>query len=209
MKTRVMVVDNQISFRQMLGALLPREGAYDFVAEAGTGLEAIQLLAREKPDLVVLDLALPELNGIGLLQHLREEARGTRTLVYCGTSHREMILEGLLARPHGFVLKCEPWSAFQEALRMVNAGCSYFTHFVTRMLDEAGPSRSGWTLATREITVLQMVAEGRSNKEIARRLAISVKTVEHHRSHIMEKLDLHDVAGLTRYAVRQGLVSLD
>jgi DNA-binding NarL/FixJ family response regulator len=209
MKTRVMVVDNQISFRQMLGALLPREGAYEFVAEAGTGLEAIHLLATQKPDLVVLDLALPELNGVGLLQHLREEARATRTLVYCGTTHREMILEGLLARPHGFVLKREPWSAFQEALRMVNSGCSYFTRFVTRMLDEAGSARSGWTLTPREISVLQMVAEGRTNKEMARQLAISVKTVEHHRSHIMEKINLHDVAGLTRYAVRHGLVSLD
>ena len=209
MKTRVMVVDDHASVRQMLGALLPGVGAFEMVAEAGTGLEAIQTLRREKPNLVVLDLALPELNGVGLLQHLRLEAREVRTLVYSGTVNREMILGALRARPHGFVLKKEPWSTFREALRMVNAGCCYFTPFATRLLDESGPTGSSITLTPRESAVLQMVAEGRSNKEMATQLSISAKTVEHHRSHVMVKLGVHDVAGLTRYAVRQGLVALD
>lgn len=208
MKTRVMVVDDHVSIRHMLGALLPREGAYEMVAEAGTGLEAIQLHRKAKPHLVVLDLALPELNGVGLIQHLRENARETRTLVYCGTNHREMILEALRARPHGFVSKRDSWSAFRDALRMVNGGCSYFTPFATRLLDSAGPAGIEVSLTPRERAVVQMIAEGLSNKEMAEQLAISTKTVEHHRAHVMEKLGVHHVAGLTRYAVRQGLVGV-
>jgi two-component system response regulator NreC len=209
MKFRVMVVDDQVSVRQMLGLVLPREGGYDLVAEAGTGLEAIELLISSNPQLVVLDLALPGLNGVGLLQHLRKHAREVRTLVYCGTSHRETILAALRMRPHGFVLKREPLSTLFEALRMVTAGCSYLTPFATRLLDESGPAAVGSSITPREQAVLQMVAEGRSNKEIAAQLRISAKTVEHHRAHIMHKLGLRDVAGLTRYAVRQGLVALD
>lgn len=209
MKKRVVLVDDQVSVRQMLGLLLPREGPYEVVGEAGNGLEALQLIRQERPHIIVLDLVLPELNGIALLQQVREEARETRTLVFCGTSHREMILGALRARPHGFVLKREALSIFREALGMVSAGYSFLAPFATRLLDESGPASEGTLLTPRELTVLQMVAEGRSNKEIAGPLGISAKTVEHHRSHVMQKLGLRDVTGLTRYAVRQGLVSLD
>ena len=209
MKTRVMVVDDHASIRQMLGALLPREGAYEMVAEAGTGLEAIRLYRTTKPHLVVLDLILPELNGVGLLQHLREHARQMRTLVYCGTNDRELILDALRARPHGFVLKRDSWNAFRGALRMVSDGSSYFTPFATRLLDEAGLVGPPLLLTPRERAVVQMVAEGRGNKEMAGILAISTKTVEHYRANVMDKLDVHDVAGLTRYAVRHRLVVIE
>jgi len=208
MKTRVMVVDDHASIRQMLGALLPNEGC-EMVAEAATGLEAIQMHRTTMPHLVVLDLMLPELNGVGLLLHLRERARQTRTLVYCGTSDQELILEALRTRPHGFVLKRDPWDTFRGALKMVNGGGSYLSPFATRLLDEARPMKNGLLLTPRERAVVQMVAEGRSNKEMAGQLAISAKTVEHHRAHVMGKLGLHDVAGLTRYAVRHRLVGIE
>jgi DNA-binding NarL/FixJ family response regulator len=209
MKTRVMVVDDHASIRQMLGALLPREGAFEMVAEAGTGLEAIQMHRKARPHLVVLDLVLPEMNGIGLLQYLREQSRETRTIVYCGTDRRDLILEALRARPHGFVLKRDPFAAFREALRMVTSGCSYFTSFATRLLDEERSATGNPFLSPRERAVVQMVAEGRSNKEVAKQLEIAAKTVERHRARVMEKLGVHDVAGLTRYAMRNGLVSVE
>lgn len=209
MNTRVMVVDDHVSVRQLLSKQIPGEGPYEVVGEAGTGLEAIRLHRTAKPDLVVLDLALPGLNGAGLLRHLRQEARETKTLVYCGTAHREAILEALRARPHGFVMKRDSWSGFLEALKMVSAGYSYFTPFATRLIDEAGPARETDPLTPRQLAVVQMIAEGRSNKEMAGQLALSAKTVDHHRSHVMKKLGLHDVAGLTRYAIRCGLIDLD
>lgn len=209
MKTRVMVVDDQVMVRQLLIRHLPLEGAYEIVGEAGTGLEAIRLLRSVSPHVVVLDLALPELSGAGLVRHLREKSRDTRTLVWCGTTRRESIVDALRARPHGFVLKRDPWSGFLDALRMVSAGCSYFTPFADRLLDETSRDGASDRLSPRQLAVVQMIAEGRSNKEMAAQLAIAVKTVDHHRSQVMRRLGLHDVAGITRYAIRRGLIDLE
>lgn len=209
-KLRVLLVDEQVSVRQMMGALLPGEGDYEPVGEAGTGYEALQQCRALKPDLVVLDLVLPELNGAGLIRELRVRAREVRTIVYSGTRQRALVLDALRARPHGFVLKQDPFSAFQEALRVVAGGCSYLTTFATRVLDDAGDdSQKATQLSQREQAVLQMVAEGSPNKVIGARLGISPKTVEHYRMAVMQKLRLHDVASLTRYAVREGLVTAE
>jgi len=206
MKTRVMIVDDHTSVRQMLGILIPAVGAFDVVAEACSGVEAIRLHRELKPDLVVLDLALADLNGVGVLQHLREEARPVRTLVFCGTVHRRVILAALHARPHGFVSKRDPWETFIKALHLVNDGCSYFTPFATRVFDEMRAESGSPQLTSRELAVLQMIAESNSNKEIAKKLVVSIKTVEHHRSNLMAKLGARDVAALTRYAAGQGLI---
>lgn len=192
----------------MMEALLPGEGEYETVGQAGTGYEALQQCNRLKPHLVVLDLMLPELNGAGVIRALRTKAREVRTIVYSGTKQRGMVLEALRARPHGFVLKQDPFSTFQEALRAVSAGCSYLTAFATQVLDDAGEEAgSAAQLSQRERAVLQMVAEGSPNKAIGARLDISPKTVEHYRMAVMQKLRLHDVASLTRYAVREGMVA--
>lgn len=209
MKTRVMIVEEQASVRQMLGVLLPQAGPYEVAATAGDGLEALRLLQQTCPSLIILDLSLPGLSGVGLLRHLREKERSIKTLVFCGTRHRETIVEALRARPHGFISKFDPWEDLVEALRMVNAGFSYLTPFATRLLDEAGPVATSPCLTPRELSVVQMVAEGSSNKEISGQLSISTKTVEHHRARVMEKLKVRDTAGLTRYAARAGLISLE
>ena len=207
MKTRVLVADDHAAIRQMLGGLLAREGSYEMVAEARTGFEALKLCRKMKPQLVVLDLMLPEMNGVEVIRTLRSEQRETRVLVFSGTQNRELIAAALQARPHGFVHKGDPLETFREALKAVMNGCLYFTPFATNLLDDTRGGNSGWDALThRERAVLQMVAEGMSNKEMAARLGIAAKTVEHHRAALMVKLDLHDVARLTRYAVRMGVV---
>jgi len=209
MKTRVVVVDDHASIRQMLALVLAREGPYEVVGEAGTGFEAMKVCRRAKPQLVVLDLVLPELNGVEVLRSLREERLEARFMVYSGAVNRGLIIEALQSHPHGFVHKTDPLSTFCEALRAVGNGCSYFTPFATKLMVEARHAAPHSTLNERERAVLQMIAEGMSNKEMATRFSIAPKTVEHYRAHVMQKLGLHDVARLTRYAVSQGLVAAE
>jgi DNA-binding NarL/FixJ family response regulator len=210
MKTRVVVVDDHASIRQMLGIVLAREGPYEMVGEAGTGFEALKVCRRLKPNLVVLDLLLPEMNGVEVLRTLRGEMREVRFMVYSGTVNRGLIVEALQARPHGFVHKADPLPTFCEALRAVTGGCCYFTPFASKLMDdERQISTASLRLTDRERAILQMIAEGMSNKEMASRFSIAPKTVEHHRAQVMQKLGMHDVATLTRYAVRLGLVTAE
>lgn len=210
MKYRVVVVDDHASIRQMLGIILAQEGPYEIVGEAGTGFEALKACRKAKPHLVILDLILPELNGVEVLRTLRAEMRDVRFMVYSGTLNRSLIVEALQVHPHAFVHKTDALATFREALRAVTGGCSYFTPFATKLMDDDrqnGPSST--RLTERERAILQMIAEGMSNKEMASRFSIAPKTVEHHRAQVMQKLDMHDVATLTRYAVRLGLVSME
>jgi len=207
MKTRVVVIDDHVSIRQMLAVVLAGQGPYEVVGEAGTGFEALKVCRKLNPRLIVLDLVLPELNGVEVLRTLRGEMRDSRFMVYSGALSRVLIAEALQARPHGFVHKSDSLATFCEALRAVTSGCCYFTPFATKLMDEERYApRVASELTARERAVLQMVAEGMSNKEMAGRLGIAAKTVEHHRASLMDKLDLHDVARLTRYAVRLGVV---
>lgn len=210
MKTNVVLVDDYCSVRQMVALLLEREGGYAVVGEARTGFEALKICAQVRPRLVILDLVLPELNGLEVLRRLWAQSREVRVLVYSGVESRELILETLRERPHGFVHKRDALATLREALRTVTAGGTFLTAFATELLDTARGVEPGRAVLTeRERAVLQMVAEGMSNKEMADRMNLSAKTVEHHRAALMGKLDLHDVARLTRYAVRQGMVSVE
>jgi len=210
MKNRVVVVDDHASIRQMLGIVMAREGPYEMVGEAGTGFEALKVCRKLKPQLVILDLILPELNGLEVLRALRADMRDVRCLVYSGTQDRRLIVEAMQARPHGFVHKSDPWKIFREALRAVTDGCSYFTPFATKLMDDERHLHTAAAhLTDRERAILQMIAEGMSNKEMAERISIAPKTVEHHRAQVMQKLGMHDVATLTRYAVRMGLVPVE
>ncbi len=207
MKINVVLVDDYCSVRQMLGLLLESEGGYAVVGQARTGYEALRICAQVRPRLVILDLALPELNGLEVLRRLWAGSREVRVLVYSGVENRELTLETLRERPHGFVHKRDALATLREALRTVSAGGSFLTPFATDLLDTArGVETARTVLTERERAVLQMVAEGMSNKAMADRLRLSAKTVEHHRATLMDKLGLHDVARLTRYAVQLGVV---
>lgn len=210
MNIPVVIVDDQASVRQMLAQVLSQEGSYQIVGEGRTGFEGLDLCERMKPRLLIVDLALPEMSGAELVQKIRETMREVRVLIYTGAQHRGLILSALRARPHGFVHKRDSLAVFHAALTAVSNGCSYLTPFAMGLMDEAPNSGSDpEKLTGRERVVLQMVAEGLSSKEVAYRLSISPKTVDHHRGQLMRKLGLRDVAGITRFAVRCGLVSLD
>lgn len=207
-KIRVLLVDDHASIRQMLAFILPREGPYEIVGEVSNGREAIARCRELQPRLVVLDLLLPEVSGVEVVRRIRQESRDIRTLVYSGATSEDLIAEAMHARPHGFVHKEDSLQILREALRAVIAGRQYFTQVAADTSERGGTSAVS-ILTERERAVLQLVAEGRTTKEIADRLGTAVKTVETHRSNICGKLDIHDIATLTRFAVRHGLVSLD
>lgn len=207
MKTKAMIVDGHASVREMLGSLLIKDGTYDVVAEVATGFDAMRVFQRARPSLVVLELLLPEMDGLETIRQLHVASRDIRILVYSGSTNAELILEALRERPHGFVHKKDSLATVLEALRAVARGCSYFTPFATELLDEArGRDSARPALTGRERVVLQMVAEGMSNKQMAQRMCVSPKTVEYHRGRLMKRLGLHDIAAMTRYATRLGLV---
>lgn len=208
MKTRVVLVDDHVSLRQMLAAILIREDEYEVVGQAGSGLEALRVCREVPHELVILDLLLPELCGMQVLRRLRAELPRTRVIIYSGTLNQMQIVQTLRLRPHGFVEKTDSLQTLREALRAVAAGRAYFSRFASSLLADVQDAIF-LDLTHREQEVLQLVAESRSSKEIAARLGLAVKTVENHRAHLMEKLHLHDVAALTRYALRTGLVSLE
>jgi DNA-binding NarL/FixJ family response regulator len=208
MKTKAIVVDGHASVRQMLTGQLQQGGLCEVVGEATTGFEALALFRKKMPALVMLEVILPEMDGIEVARQLRRQAPDLRVLFYSGTLDNELILEALRECPHGFVHKSDTLATLLEAVRVVTRGCTYFTPLATSLLVRPG----GWmtertALSGRERTILKLLAEGLSNKEMALKLNISSKTVEYHRSRLMTKLGLHDIARLTRYAVQTGLVA--
>lgn len=207
MKKRVVIVDEHAALRQMMAQVLVWEKNYEIVGELEDGRGALEVCRRLTPDVLILELALPGLCGREVLRRVRDDFPKLRTLVFSGTRDHQLIREVLRYRPHGFVDKRESLPTFLEALNAVAAGRSYFSAFASGMLTELSVGGAN-PLTAREVEVLQLVAESRSSKEIASHLGLSPKTVENHRARIMEKLRLHDTAGLTRYAMRSGLVAV-
>ena len=203
---RVMIADNQLSVRQMLGTMLRRQPGIAIVAETSGGLQAIEVFLRIRPDLLIMDLVLPELGGIEVLRRLRNVWPKLRVLIYSGDALQSTFLAALRSRPQGFVQKSDSLETVEEALRIVMGGGSYLTPFITNLLDVSLPDELRG-LTAREREVVQMVAEGRSSKEIAGLLGVASRTVEHHRVHVRHKLGLRDVASLTRFAIRAGLIA--
>lgn len=207
MKKRIVLVDDHTSIREMLATMLAADRRYQIVGEAATGVEALKVCRKAHPDLVVLDLGLPELAGHEVLRELQATPNGARVLIYSGTKNGPLILQTLKCRPAGFVSKFDALATVREAIAAVAAGRGYFTSFVTSYLfDKNVASDLAANLSLRECEVLQMIAEGYSSKEISVRLSIMAKTVENHRGNLMAKLRLHGVASLTRYAISRGLV---
>ncbi len=209
MTASLVVVDGHPAVRQMMGPALGER--YRVVAEAGTGVEAMKLLQTIMPTVVILDLVLPEASGLGVLRYLRGLDRGPRVVIFSGSRNEDLAVEALRMGPQGFVHRGNSFATLRAALDVVAQGGTYFCPFATRLLDaRRGQSTCGWDdLTERERVVLQLVAEGSSSKEVASRLELSPKTVEHYRSKVMQKLGCREVTALTRYAVRRGLVALE
>lgn len=207
MGTRLVIADDHVAIRQMLALLLEREARYLVVGEARTGIETLSVCEKQRPDLLILDLSLPELCGVEVLRRVRTFSK-TRVLLFSGSTDRALILRALRCRPHGYVGKADPVCALRAAIAAVASGTTYFTPSVAPLVHDAGmPEQATDTLSKRETEILQMIAEGLSSKEIADRLSVALKTIENHRTNLMQKLALHNVASLTRYAVRRGLVA--
>lgn len=194
----------------MLERIFTFDSQYEIVGHTGDGIEGLKLCLELKPHVAIVDLLLPGMNGVELVRGLRAASSPTKVLIYSGTLNQSLVASVLDEQPHGFVHKEDSLATLLEALRVVTRGGSYFTAFANelkaRAVEEKSPLKQ---LSIRERTVLQLVAEGSSSKEIADRLGISAKTVEHHRLALMKKLHVHDVAGLTRLAVREGLINND
>jgi DNA-binding NarL/FixJ family response regulator len=208
MNKRVVLVDGHVLMREMLGSLLRREPDFEVISEAATGLEAWNQCRRGTPSFVILHLALSELTGAELVRRIRHELPDTQVLVYSSSTDRRHLSQGLAARPHGMILGNDSLETLKEAIRVVSGGGSYFTPHVCRMMHDPNSRAPEEHLTPREREVLQLVAESCSSKEIAARLQVAIKTVENHRQRLMEKLQLRDVAALTRYAIRHGLIDL-
>ncbi|MGH8047377.1 MAG: response regulator, partial [Chthoniobacterales bacterium] len=207
---RVLLVDDQISVREMLAVVLGRERRFTVVAEASSGLEGLRAFRKFRTDVVITALALPEMGGPEMILAMREERPAARMLVYTGSRSRPLLLAALEAGPQGFVHKVDPLSALCQALHAVADGFSFLGPFVTKMVEETrSDAKPHSDLTPKQRVVLQMVAEGLSTKQVAGRLSLSPKTVEHYRTQVMQKLGLRDVASLTRYAVRCGLVTAE
>jgi DNA-binding NarL/FixJ family response regulator len=208
---RIVIIEDQTAIREMLAEILRIDPAYKIVGECGDGQLACQLCLDLKPDLLVLDARLPGLSGVDILRRISKQLKHTRVLVFSGYESPALVREMLEAGAHGFVEKTAGLIEFKKGLETIANGGTYFGPGVAALLRNVvannSPGSGADTLTDREREILKLVAESNSTKEIAQKLSISVKTVDNHRTNLMRKLDIHDVASLTRHALSQGLVS--
>jgi len=209
---RVLVADDHTLVRQSLVSVLAASGACEVVGEASNGLEAVDQALRLRPDVAIVDISMPGLNGIEVVRRLHAELPATRTLVLTMHEEDEYVLHVVRAGASGFLLKDSAVSELIQAVKQVHAGRRHFGPGAARVLadavlqPQADPGDPYGRLTSREREIFHLVAEGATSKEIAKRLAISVKTAENHRGRLLGKLGLHNSAELVRYAMRRRLV---
>ena len=208
MGVSVLLADDHPVFRQGLRALLERE-RFEVVGEASDGLEAIAMAERLQPHVVVIDLAMPALNGIDASREIVKRAPRTKTILLTMYTEEHHVLEALRAGVKGCVSKSQAAEHLLQAIKDVSGGGVYLSPHVSGAVVQAYLAKTDMPyepLTPRERQVLQLIAEGKTTKETAAVLDVSVKTAETHRTNLMEKLDIHSTAGLVRYAIRRGLL---
>ena len=206
----VMIVDDHDAVRRGVRSVVETAPCYEIVGEASNGRQALDLAKDKQPDIAIIDYSLPELNGLDLAHGMKKVAPRTEILLFTMHDREELIMEVLRAGVRGFVLKSDAEKHLLAALDALSLRRPYFSGAVSEtLLDRflgAKPEPTASSLTHREREVVQLIAEGRINKEIAHKLEISVKTVETHRASAMHKLKLRTTADLVRYAVRNGIV---
>lgn len=214
-KIKVILADDHNVVRQGLRALLATVEDLEIVAEAENGRQAVQLARQHQPEVVVLDIAMPGLNGIEAARQIIRATPATKVLVLTSYGDDEFVHQLVEAGATGYLLKQSAAHELIQAIREVQKGNSFFSAAVARRLREQAhqsflsgkpASPPSQQLTPREREVLQLIAEGLANKQIAAELGISIKTIEKHRQQVMNKLGLHDVASLTRHAISKGMV---
>jgi DNA-binding NarL/FixJ family response regulator len=216
MLVKVLLADDHKMVRAGLRSILEKEPGISVIAEADNGREAVQLACDLLPDVAVMDISMPDMNGIEAIRRVVAEQPSVRTLALSMHSDRRIVLEALKAGAKGYLLKDAVADELVTAIRTLAAGeiyiCSAMAQVVLKDYLQRSPetiSAVASPLSPREREVLQLVAEGKNTKEVAFTLGVSVKTVETHRQQIMKKLNMFSVAELTKYAIREGLTSLE
>jgi DNA-binding NarL/FixJ family response regulator len=212
--TVLLAEDHQI-VREGFRSLLDHERDIEVVGEAETGRQAVQLTRKLRPAVVVMDIAMPLLNGLEATRQIRKDFPNTRVLILSAHSDDAYVEQVAALGAAGFLLKQTSSDVLAKAIREVQKGNTFFSPAISRRvqarsqklaaLGESSTKRSN-RLSSRELEVLQLIAEGKPNKQVAAELGVSFKTVDKHRQHLMSKLDIHDVAGLTRYAIAEGII---
>ncbi len=214
-KIRLLIVDDHAILREGVRALLQLHADFEVVGEAANGMEAIEAVGRLDPDVVLMDIAMPGLGGIEAALEMRKQGRRARILILSQYEDREYVRRLLKAGVAGYVLKKSAGAELANAIRAVHKGGLVLDPEVARTaMEESGPAAPGSadpydTLTDREKQVLKLVADGRSNKEVAEVLGISVKTAMTHREHVMEKLGVHNRTELVRFALKKGVIRVD
>jgi len=206
---RILVADDHLIVRQGLKVLMQREG-FEVVGEAADGQEAVRLARDRCPDVAVLDLAMPLLNGLDAAREILQACPRTKAILLTMHTEDHYVLEALRAGIKGYVVKTQASADLIRAIREVSRDMTYLSPRVSRTVVQAYLAKSEVSdpLTPRERQVLQFVAVGKTTKEVAGQLGISVKTAEAHRMRIMKKLEIHNTAGVVRYAIRQGLIQV-
>lgn len=212
---RVMIVEDHALVRAGMRALLQKLDGIDVVADVGDGWEAVKAVQTDAPDLVLMDIAMPGLNGLDATSRIMKESSNTRVILLSMYANEEYLRQALQVGASGYLLKGAELAELELAIRTVSRGETYLTPAVAKYAVEAYRNKSGEPssplarLSGRQREILQLIAEGCTTKDIAQRLNLSVKTVETHRAQLMERLEIHDVPGLVRLAIRVGLVRAD
>lgn len=214
-KQRIVIAEDHTILREGLRALLSTDSQFEVVGEAGDGREAIRVAARLAPDLLLMDLSMPRMDGIAAIKAVKKQQPEVKIVALTVHKTEEYIWAALEAGADGYVLKDATHNELVLALRSVLAGKPYLSPGVSQNVitgylqgKQGEPTPTPWdSLSQREREVLKLIAEGNKNREIADFLCVSIKTVEKHRSNVMKKLDLHNAAGLTAFAMQKGLVN--
>jgi two-component system response regulator NreC len=217
MGIRVLIADDHKIMRAGLRSLLEKQAEFEIVAEAENGRKAVQIAQEQKPDVVVMDVSMPDLNGIEATTQIIESLPETRVIALSMHSDKRFVMGMLRAGASGYLLKDCASQELATAIHQVAGGKKYLSPEITGVViddvllgalsEEVATATS--PLSAREREVLQLIAEGWSTKQIAPHLYVSIKTIETHRRQIMKKLDLHSIADLTKYAIREGLTSVE
>ena len=212
--TVLLAEDHQI-VREGLRSLLDHEQDIKVVGEAETGRQAVQLTRKLRPTVVVMDIAMPLLNGLEATRQIRKNFPATKVLILSAHSDDAYVEQVMTCGAAGFLLKQTSSSVLAKAIREVQKGNTFFNPSLSQRgknaqskpFNREGPlPKKGNCLSSREVEVLQLIAEGKPNKQVSAELGVSFKTVDKHRQHLMNKLNIHDIAGLTRYAIGQGII---
>lgn len=212
---RVMIVEDHALVRAGMRALVQKIEGVEVISDVGDGWEAVKSVQTDVPDLVLMDIAMPGLNGLDATSRIVKESPTTRVILVSMHANEEYFQQALQAGASGYLLKGAELAELELAIRTVGRGETYLTPAVAKYAIEVYREKSDGAsgplarLSMRQREILQLIAEGQTTKDIAHRLNLSVKTVETHRSQLMERLEIHDVPGLVRFAMRVGLIQPD